>query len=347
MKTALDNYGVYATDTFNITPDLAVTASGRFNLSQVRLRDQLGSALNGDAHYKRFNPAVGATYKIQPNLTLYGGYSESNRAPTAGELACSNPLKPCILPAFLSSDPPNLKQVVGRSYEIGLRGTFNAPSFGPGRFSWKAGFYRTDLSDDIIAITTPLSLNQGYFQNAGKTRRQGAEASLNYRDGAWSVFGNYSFIQATYRSHLQISTGAPGSDANGNVQVQPGDEIPTVPEHRLKVGADYRLTPAWTVGGTLNYVSGQYYANDESNRNPQLPGHVVVNLHTTYQVTEALQLFGELDNAFDARYATYATFGDPTGIDAPGIPSNPAKVDPRFLSPAPPIGAIAGFRLKF
>jgi iron complex outermembrane receptor protein len=347
LKTTNKDYGFYLTDTFNVTSDLAVTASGRLNVDQVRLMDQIGTALNGNAQYKRFNPAIGATYKIQPNLTVYAGYSEANRAPTAGELACSDPLRPCILPAFLSSDPPNLKQVVADTYELGLRGNFGLPELAAGRFTWKTGLYRTDLDDDIIAITTLLSLNQGFLQNAGKTQRQGAEANLSYEDKSWSVFLNYSFIQATYQSHLRISTGSPTSDANGNVQVQRGDELPGVPEHRLKVGADYRVNDAWTIGGTLNYVSEQYYANDEANQSPELRGHVVVNLHSTYRVTENLEIFGELDNAFDAQYATSATFGDPTGIGAPGVPTNGKRIDPRFLSPAPPIGAFGGVRFKF
>jgi iron complex outermembrane receptor protein len=347
LKTTNNDYGLYLTDTFNVTPDLAVTASGRFNVAQVRLMDQLGTALDGDAQYRRFNPAIGATYKVQPNVTAYAGYSEANRAPTAGELACSNPLVPCILPAFLSSDPPNLKQVVAHTYEVGLRGKFTLPALAGGSFTWKTGLYRTDLDDDIIAITTPLSLNQGYFQNAGSTRRQGAEASLDYEDASWSIFLNYSFIDATFQSPLQISSGSPAADANGNIQVRPGDQLPGVPQHRLKIGADYHINSAWIVGGTLNYVSAQYYANDQSNQEPQLPGHVVVNFHSTYQVTSSLEIFGELDNAFDARYATFATFGDPTGIGAPGIPTNGSSVDPRFLSPAPPIGAFGGVRLKF
>jgi len=97
----------------------------------------------------------------------------------------------------------------------------------------------------------------------------------------------------------------------------------------------------------LNYVSEQYYANDQSNQEPMLPGHVVVNLHSSYSIDDDFEIFAELDNALDARYATYAIFGDPTGVGAPGVPTNGVGVDPRFISPAPPIGAIGGVRLKF
>ena len=64
---------------------------------------------------------AGLAYKITGTVTAYGGYSESNRAPTPLELGCSNPSKPCLLEGFLVSDPP-LKQVVAKTYEVGLRG---------------------------------------------------------------------------------------------------------------------------------------------------------------------------------------------------------------------------------
>ena len=53
-------YGVFVTDTFNLTPALAVTASGRYNLAEIDLADHLGSELTGNNRYSRFNPALGA-----------------------------------------------------------------------------------------------------------------------------------------------------------------------------------------------------------------------------------------------------------------------------------------------
>jgi iron complex outermembrane receptor protein len=346
LHTGNEYDGFYATDTLDLTDAVSVTASARYNIARIKLSDRLGTALDGDAQYRRFNPAIGTTYKLTPDVTAYAGYSETNRAPTAGEIACSNPLSPCILPAFLSSDPPGLRQVVAHSYEAGLRGAFALPDLAPGRFTWKLGAYRTDLDDDIIAVTSALSINQGYYQNAGNTRRQGIEAGITYRDESWTIFLNYSLVDATFQSALQLPSAAPSADANGNIHVRPGDVLPGVPENRLKLGVDYRITSDWTVGGTLNVVSSQYYANDQSNQNPPLPGHAVVNVHTNYAIGDQAELFGEIDNVFDTRYATYGIFGDPTGIGAPGIPTNGAPVDPRFISPAPPIGVVAGVRLK-
>src|ERR1700722_1620239 len=80
--------GFYATDTFNVTPRLAVTAGGRFNIAQIGLTDEIGNdpGLDGSHVYSRFNPTLGATYKVTPNVTVYGSYAEANRAPTPLEL---------------------------------------------------------------------------------------------------------------------------------------------------------------------------------------------------------------------------------------------------------------------
>src|SRR6202161_641277 len=66
--------GFYATDTFNVTQRLAVTAGGRFNIAQIGLTDEIGNdpALNGSHVYSRFNPTFGATYKVTPNITVFG-----------------------------------------------------------------------------------------------------------------------------------------------------------------------------------------------------------------------------------------------------------------------------------
>ncbi|HEY3638171.1 MAG TPA: TonB-dependent receptor [Rhizomicrobium sp.] len=341
-------YGLFATDTFNITDSLAATASGRYNNAQINLTDHLGNALSGKNSYGRFNPAFGLTEKLMSNLTAYAGYSEGSRDPTPGEIECSNPAAPCLLPSSLSSDPPNLKQVVSHSWEAGLRGSFSAPHVGPGLITWNAGFFRTDVDDDIYGVAT--SVSTGYFQNIGGTRRQGAELGLRYSDDRFSTFLNYSYVAATFESSLLLNSEQnPDADANGNIQVRPGDTLPGIPAHRVKVGADYRVTPSWLVGADVMYESGQYFFGDESNQLGQLPGYTVVNLHSRYEVTDNVELFVDVVNAFNTDYNTFGILGDPTGIGAPGIPPNAVTNGPgvnnRFESPAPPISAFGGVRV--
>lgn len=343
-------YGLFVTDTFDVAPALAVTASGRYNIAQIDLSDQRGTDLNGQNRYTHFNPAIGATYKLLPNVTAYVGYATTNRTPTASEIECSDPLLPCLLPANLAGDPPTLRQVVAHTYELGLRGRVASPAGTNGALTWNVGAFRTNLDDDIYAIST--SLSSGFFQNIGSTRRQGAQAGLTYTSNQWDGYLNYSYVDATFESPFTISSPSnPFHDENGNIPIEPGDHLPGVPRHRVKAGADYKVLPNWTVGGTLIYVSTQFYKGDESNQNAPLPGYQVLNLHTTYQLWRQSELFLTVNNVLDRHYATFGVYADPTGVGAPGVPSGANSNDPggdnRFQNPAAPRAVFGGVRIKF
>ena len=340
-------YGFYATDTLDLTSLLSVTASARYNIAKIDLSDQLGSALSGNNRFTHLNPALGATYQVAAGVTAYAGYSTNNRAPTASEIECSDPLQPCLLPSSLAGDPPNLRQVIAHTMELGLRGRSSSAG---AHFSWNASIFRTNSDDDIYGIAT--SVSSGFFQNVGSTRRQGFEAGMNYQGLQWSGYAQYSYIDATFRSPLLLNSPSdPFQDANGNIQVVPGDRLPLIPLSRVKIGADYSVSHQWSVGGSLALASSSFYRGDETNQNPQLPGYHVVSLRTSYRVSKQVELFANVQNLFDERYSTFGLFSDPTGVGAPGVPpgadSNGPGVDNRFQSPGMPRAYFGGVKIKF
>lgn len=335
-------YGVYTTDTFSITERLAATAGARYNIARITLRDTLGTSpdLNSDSSFSRLNPIVGLTYKIAPWMSVYGGYSESNRAPTPLELGCSNPNQPCLLENFLVSDPP-LKQVVGHTYEVGLRG--NTPLW-DGKFEWKAGLFRTDSNDDIINLASVIQ-GRGYFQNVPQTRRQGAELSAEYKSRVWLFYASYSYIDATYRFSGDIaSPNNPMADDDGNIHVVSGNRIPGIPQHQFKAGADYLVTPEWKLGGDIVAVGQQFYVGDDANQNQKMPGYVVVNLHTSYQLTKSVTVFGVINNLFNNKYPLFGTYFDPQGTANAGLPIT--LTDHRTQVPGQPFAIYGGIRVK-
>jgi iron complex outermembrane receptor protein len=253
------------------------------------------------------------------------------------------------LPSSLAGDPPNLRQVIAHTMEFGVRGQKAAPS-GPGNFSWNASLFRTNSEDDIYGIAT--SVSTGFFQNIGSTRRQGFEAALNYQVQQGSAYLQYSYIDATFRSPLLMNSPSnPFQDANGNIQVLPGDRLPLIPESRLKLGGDYNLLPNWSIGGSLILVTSSFYRGDESNQNPQLPGYHVVSLRSSYHIAKQVEIFATVQNLFNERYSTYGLYGDPTGVGAPGVPpgaaANGPGVDNRFQSPGAPRSYFGGVRISF
>jgi outer membrane receptor protein involved in Fe transport len=343
VRVAISNayYGGFFTDTYEIVPTLSANLAGRFNLAQIDLADQLGTALSGNHRYSRFNPSGGLTWKIRPDLNVYASYAEANRAPTPAELTCASAASPCSLANFFVGDP-NLQQVVSHTIEAGVRARVHP--FGDATLTSDLAFYRTTLSNDILAVNSPLQ-GRVFFQNVGSTLRQGADLNLRLTDGRLSAWVAYSYIDAEFQTAFpESSQNNPGADATGTTQIKPGDRLPGIPQHVLKLGADYKATDAWTVGGTAIAASGQYLFGDEANLTPQTPSYFVLNLHTSYQVTNNLQLFAQIENAFNAQYYTFGTFSPTSSVP---IAQAPGATNPRSYSPGAPIGVLVGIRATF
>jgi outer membrane receptor protein involved in Fe transport len=342
VALASDNryYGIYAGDVIDVTEAFSVNLSARYNIANIGIHDELGTALNGSHDYTHFNPAVGATYKLDPELTAYAGYAEANRAPTPAEFSCADPSAPCSLTNFFISDPP-LKQVVAHTIEAGLRGS-TATALGP-RVTWHAGLFRADVEDDILFVASPV-IGRGYFQNIGDTRRQGAETSLDVQSQSWTLSFDYSYTDAMFRSLLTLNSPEnPLADSNGQIQVSPGNRLPSLPEHLFKATALAQPLAGWSVALSVRAASGVYLQGDESNLNPKTDSYWVVDLGSEYQVSERISLFATLTNVFDADYETFGTFA-PTA-DVP-MAEAPGASDPRSLSPGRPRAIFGGVRVR-
>ena len=337
-------YGLFFTDTWQFTEIMTLTLAGRYNYANIEIKDRTGlePQLNGNHTYNRFNPAIGLNVNPSPAFTGYVSYSEGMRAPTPIELTCADPEAPCSLPNSFLADPP-LEAVVSRTSEAGARGEINS------NWGWSAAVYNIDLSNDIQFISAGgAGINAGYFDNVGDTRRRGFELGGSFTSGALRVLANYSYVDATYESSFAInSPNNSTADINGDIQVNPGDKIPGIPEHAFKLRADYAFLSKWTVGGTLNYFGKQYMRGDENNQNAagQVPAYTLVNLDAYYQAAKAWQLFVKVQNVFDEEYETLGVLGENYFVngtfDAGNVQSEP------FLSVGSPRAAWVGVIYRF
>jgi iron complex outermembrane receptor protein len=331
-------FGLYALDALDLSDKLTLSAGARVNLASISLADQLGGNVNGNYQYNHVNPVVGLTYKITPNLLVYGSYSESNRAPTPLELGCANPLQPCILASFLVSDPP-LKQVVAQTFEAGFRGQQDLGN-DLGAIGYKFGLYRTLSTNDILNVPDPFQQGFGYFANVGDTLRQGVEAQLNYRKGPFTLRATYAYIDATFRNALTLASNSPSADASGNIYVVPGDQIPMIPRQRGKIGLDWDLDAKTRLGADVLITGPQYYAGDASNQQLMLPSFWTLNVNGAYKITDKIEVFANAFNLLNRRYYTYGTFFDTSQLFQ-------AFTNPQSVVPAQPLSVYGGVRVTF
>ncbi|MDY7524612.1 TonB-dependent receptor [Sphingomonas sp. 10B4] len=340
VKNRRDDLSLYVSDVVAITPQFDLSLSARYNSSRVNLDDQLGDALDGRHLYTRLNPAAGTVWHVGGGTSLYAGYAESSRTPTPAELSCADPDAPCALSAFFVGDP-NLKQVVARTWEAGVRGTGAVSGFTLG---WQLGGWRATNADDII-FSASDTRGRAYFRNVGRTRRQGVEAWLTLHDPKWDARISYVLTDATFRDGFDIaSPDNPEARDDGTLQVNPGDRLPGIPRHLGKVSVTRRFGAVASLSLDGQCSSGRWLAGDEANLTYPTAGYCVANLAGTLNIANGLSLFSEVRNLLDHDYATYGTFSE---VSAVAIAEAPSASNTRSLSPAAPRSWSIGARVRF
>jgi iron complex outermembrane receptor protein len=301
--------GAYVSDALAFGPRWTLTVAGRYNRADIRIADRSGTApgLDGAHRFARFNPALGVTFNPSAILTTYASYNEGMRAPTAIELTCADPSAPCKLPNDFIADPA-LKKVVSKTIEVGARGHLGDDT------NWSAALFRTDLHDDLQFISSNgATVNAGYFQNVGTTRRQGLELGTSSRlTRALSLSLRYEWIDATYRtSFVENSPANSSADADGAIVVRGGDRIPGIPRQTLKLRAEFDATGQWSVGANVLFSGAIRARGDEDNLDVhgRIPGYGRLNLDSRYRYSRRLDFFCRIDNALDRRYANFAILG--------------------------------------
>jgi outer membrane receptor protein involved in Fe transport len=215
LQGRTNTLGLYAVDTLSLNDQWHVTGGLRYNYTEVdntdRRADQSGGSLTEKQSWGRINPTIGVTFKPNERYSTYASYSESNRAPTSIEMGCSNPAIACSLPTQMADDPP-LDDVVAKTYEVGARGNFSK------ELSWNAAIYHAMNHDDLMFISTNAQNGLGYFDNVGRTRRDGIDLGFggetlfgieNTEKFSWNA--SYGYVNATYDSDLELT-----SDANSS-----------------------------------------------------------------------------------------------------------------------------------
>lgn len=305
-------FGVYAVDTLSLNEHWHVTGGLRYNYTQVDNSDRLnGNAaaetLTAKQGWGRINPTIGVTYKPNDNYSTYVNYSESNRAPTSIELGCSNPAAPCTLPTQMADDPP-LRDVVAKTYEVGARGQL------ANELTWNISMYHSYNHDDLQFISTSATNGMGYFDNVGRTRRDGIDVGLAGK-GLFSLIhlsglswnASYGFVYATFDSDLEMAQEVNTSAVGDNINIKKGDLLTNIPMHRLKLRLNYEVNDKFRVGTNLVGFSKSYMLGNENqkhNGDGEIPGYFILNMDANYKVAPKWNLAFKAINLLDHDYYT-------------------------------------------
>lgn len=170
-----------------------------------------------------------------------------------------------------------------------------------GAIEASATYFRRNSRDLITFVSCAPPLTgicagrpNGTYDNIAKTLSQGVEVALLLRPvEALTVSASYTYLEAKNRS-----TGT----ANF------GRDLARRPDNSITVNADYRWPFGLTTGVTVTAIGDSF---DNASNARRIDGYALADLRASFPVTAHLEIYGRVENAFNARYQTIYQYGQP------------------------------------
>ena len=277
--------------------DLTVTPGIRFETIDLLNKnygtnDVTRTGINlveNDNHVKVWLPGVGANYRFNNYVSLFGGVHKGFAPPT---------------------NTPGTDAENSTNYEIGTR--YNYKKFS-GELVVYFNDYKNLLGSDLAASGGSGTLDQF---NAGDAHVKGIEFLINYQvlkeESKFKLpitFG-YTLTDTEFVNEFASSDGAWGT-------IEKGDEIPYISKHQFNASialehAKFELILGARYSGEFRTVAGQGSIPNENS----VPSNTVVDFGSKYKFNKHFSVTGNINNLFDT---TYLVSRVPAGL-RPGMP---------------------------
>jgi iron complex outermembrane receptor protein len=233
---------------------------------------------SGKLSYEKTTPVVGAVWKINPMLNIYANYGKGFETPNLIEIAYDN---------VTNGTGPNLNLTPSQSdnYEIGAKAFANSST------RINAAIFRTNTDKEIVVASSGTYTT---YQNAGKTKRQGIEASIDSQlANNFGIYGAYTFLDAKFDSTFSSA---------GNT-VNSGNTIPGTYRQQIYGEVSWKYPELGFYTALETRYNSKVYVNDR-NRDYS-DSYTVVNLRAGFQQSVSNWKFSEflrVENIADKDY---------------------------------------------
>ncbi|AIR89658.1 TonB-dependent receptor [Pseudomonas cremoricolorata] len=263
-----------------------------------------------EKRWHRVSPKLGVTYAFDEHYTGYGQYAEGFRTPTAKSMygRFDNPLE-----GYRVEGNPNLEPEKSKSFEVGLRGNFDAGQFDVAVFY---NTYRDFINEDAVQ-----SASLGDTYQANNIRRatiKGSEIKGRIDLGHFGASeGLYAQGSLAYLHGRNDDTGQPLNSVNPLTTVWGlGYEQP-----------HYGGLLSWTLVKRKNRVDDtNFFAPDGTSSRFRTPGYGVLDLSGFYKLTDDLTVNAGLYNLTDKKYWQWDSVRAYDGLGEAGV-TQPANLD--------------------
>jgi vitamin B12 transporter len=152
----------------------------------------------------------------------------------------------------------------------------------------KATWFHRDTTNQI-----DFDLGTFTYANIARARAQGVEIELGVHlyEGL-EVRGSYT--------HIDTENRAAGANR--------GKDLARRPRDNASLSADYRFAEGPSIGGTLTRVGRSF---DNAGNTVILDGYTLASIRAEMPLGEKFDLYGRVENLFDAQYQTVSGYGTP------------------------------------
>jgi iron complex outermembrane receptor protein len=204
------NFDQYIQGRLAVTERLDLHAGARHTKVKLEVDDKL-LTLNGDnsgsVEYQKTTPVIGAIWKATETLNFYANFGKGFETPTFIEAAFDN-----VTTGVASKPNLSLKAAESNNVELGIK------AFITDNIRANLTLFKIDTDDEIVTRQTVSGRSS--YQNAGKTKRKGVEASIEATlDNNLTAYASYTLLDAKFEDpFVTVITagGATGTVLKGN-----------------------------------------------------------------------------------------------------------------------------------
>lgn len=257
---------------------LRVVLGGRSDSIAYNYRNYLTpganyGAANESRTFSHFSPKIGATYLLEPAISLYTNLSEGFTPPETSQL-------------YGAQNVPNLSPATYNNYEIGMRNALL-----DGALKLDTALYRLDGRNTIVSYTSAIGVSTS--QNAGQTRSTGLEFNAHYQAAQTDAHLGVNLARHRFVSYVLSPT-----------QNYSGYEMPAAPHTTIHAELGYRPVENSRIALTSIYQGAYWMDNANVAR---YPGHLLINFNGNYRLEGGLELWLQGRNLTNKLYADSAT----------------------------------------
>ncbi len=279
------NFDRYIQAKLSPTDYIDIHAGLRRTKVNLKIKDNFTTGLNsngdnsGNVQYNKTTPIIGALWKLNPRLNLYANYGKGFETPTFIE-AGFNSLAPTATPNL------DLNPSESENFEIGAKAFLTDDTLA------NITLFQVNTNDEIVA-----SLSGGgrsVFTNAGKTKRNGIEFSLDSKlDNNFSTYFAYTLLNAKFDTDFNSASGL----------IESGNRIPGTYRSQIYGEIAWKHIPVGFFTALEGRHNSKIYVDDGNS--DTAPSYTIFNLRAGFEQHYAdwhFKQYVRVENMFDKDY---------------------------------------------